>query len=273
MSDNLYTILDNCLTMLDQGSDLESCLSRYPEYAAELRPLLLASLDAATLVDIDISPEVIRRNKSRVLNTAAEMREQKASKKAVFFLPVRRVFRLSFAALITLILIAGIGGTGLVQASTVSLPGDQFYPIKLTWESILLKLAVSQANRDELEDRFEQERVEEIEGLLTEMRSEKVKFYGQVEGIFPDQIIVSGITVLITPDTRIDGDVLMNTWVRVEGHTTSAGSVRAEKIKVENSQEQGGVEDQDSSSSGDDTQKEGGKSGDNSPDPIFVSGK
>lgn len=265
MRNDLYTILDNCLTLLDQGSDLESCLARYPEYAAELRPLLLASLDAAMLANNEVSSEVIRRNKSRVLNTAAEMREQKAVKKAVFFLPVKRIFRMSFAALITLILIAGIGGTGLVQASTVSLPGDQFYPVKLTWESILLKLAVSQANRDELEDRFELERVEEIEGLLTEMRSEKVKFLGQVEGIFPDQLIVSGIPVIITPDTRIDGDVRMNTWVRVEGLTTSAGSVRAEKIKVESLDEHGELEGPDSSSSGDDTPGESGKPEDNSP--------
>ena len=259
MRDDLYTILDNCLTMLDQGSDLESCLSRYPEYAAELRPLLLASLDAAMLAENDIPPEVIRRNKSRVLNTAAEMREQKTAKRVVFAFPIKRVFRMSFAALITLILIAGIGGTGLVQASTVSLPGDQFYPVKLTWETILLKLAVSQATRDDLEDRFDQERVEEIEGLLTEMRSEKVKFFGRVEGIFPDYIIVSGVTVLITPDTRIDGDVRMNAWVRVEGETTSAGSVSAEKIKIESIDEQGDLEAPDSSSSGDDTPSEGGK--------------
>jgi Domain of unknown function (DUF5666) len=72
--------------------------------------------------------------------------------------------------------------------------------------------------------------------------------------------------VLITPDTRIDGDVRMNSWVRVEGSTTSAGSVQAEKIKVESFDEQGGVEDRDSSSSGGDTQKEGGKPEDNSPD-------
>jgi hypothetical protein len=175
------------------------------------------------------------RSKSKILNAAAEMREQKSRKKVNFVLPVKRVVRFSFAALITLLMLVGVGGTGLVRASTVALPGDQFYPVKITWENLLLKMAVSRIEREVLEDRFERERVEEVENLFSSSRSEKVKFFGQVDGIFPDQISVSGVPVVITLETRVDGQIVMNAWVRIEGETTPEGMVIAEKVKVESS--------------------------------------
>ncbi len=233
MREDIYTVLENCLTMLDQGSDLESCLARYPEYASELRPLLMASMDAESLSVKELPLDVVRRSKSKLLNAAAEMREQSSRKKAYFGLPVKRVFRFSFVALLILLLLLGVGGTGLVRASTVALPGDQFYPVKITWENLLLKMAASQIEREVLEDRFERERVEEVEDLFSSSRSEKVKFFGQVDGIFPDQISVSGVPVVITLETRVDGQLVMNAWVRVEGETTPEGMVIAEKVKVE----------------------------------------
>jgi hypothetical protein len=233
MNDNLYIILENCLAMLDQGSDLESCLAQYPEYAIELRPLLLASMDAKSLSVEEIPVDVVRRSKSNILNAAAEMREQGSNRKPISFLPPKRILRFGLVALITLIMLVGMGGTSLVRASTASLPGDQFYPFKLTWENLLLKLAASQIEREELEDRFEKERVEEVEELFSSSRSESVKFYGLVDGIFPGQISVSGIPVILTPETRVVGQISINTWVRVEGETSPEGRVIAEKIKVE----------------------------------------
>jgi uncharacterized membrane protein YgcG len=234
MSDQLFLALDNCLRMMDQGADLESCLARYPELATELRPLLLAALDAESITEKDVPVDVMRRSRARVLNAAAELREQKPTKKTLFLFPFRRVFKVSFAAMIVIILMAGIGGTGLVSASNRSLPGDQLYHVKLTWENIRLKLAADQMKRDSLESQFELERVEEINDLINVGRSEQVKFYGQVEGIFPDQFIISGVTVAVTPDTRLDGDIQMNVWVRVEGATQTDGVVVADRIKVIN---------------------------------------
>jgi hypothetical protein len=266
MREDIYTVLEKCLTLLDQGSDLESCLARYPEHASELRPLLMASLDAESLSLKEIPVDVVRRSKSKVLNVAAEMREQKSKKKPFFVLPPKRIFRFSLVALITLLMVVGVGGTSLVRASTVSLPGDQFYPVKITWENLLLKLAVSQNEREALEERFERERVEEVEDLIASDRTEDVKFYGHVDGIFPDQISVSGIQVMINPQTRVDGQLSLNAWVRVEGETTPEGLVVAKKIKVESikSHEEGNTNENGSKSTpgNDDSGKGSGKSGD-----------
>ena len=265
MREDIYTILENCLTMLDQGSDLEACLARYPEVASELRPLLIASMDAESLTVKELPLDVVRRSKSKLLNAAAEMREQKSRKNAYFGLPVKHVFRFGFVALITLLMLVGVGGTGLVRASTVALPGDQFYPVKITWEKLLLRMAASQIEREALEDRFERERVEEVEDLFSSSRSEKVKFFGQVNGIFPDQISVSGVPVVITLETRVDGQIVMNAWVRVEGETTPEGMVIAEKVKVESSRSEDGIDtDQnnfDSTPGSDDSGKGNGNQG------------
>lgn len=267
MREDIYTILENCLTMLDQGSDLEACLARYPEYASELRPLLMASMDAESLSVKEMPVDVVRRSKSKVLNFAAELREQKSKKMPFFLLPQKRIFRFSLAALITLLMLVGVGGTSLVRASTASLPGDQFYPVKLTWENLLLKFAASQNEREALEDRFERERVEEVEELFSSSRSEKVKFFGQVDGIFPGELSVSGIAVLITPETRVEGVITMNAWVGVEGETTSEGMVIAEKIKVEiQRSDEEGITDQDNEekTSGEDfSGHDNGNSGEN----------
>ena len=40
MARSLETVLDECLALLRQGADVESCLARYPEYAQELKGLL-----------------------------------------------------------------------------------------------------------------------------------------------------------------------------------------------------------------------------------------
>jgi hypothetical protein len=126
-------------------------------------------------------------------------------------------------------------------------------------------LAVSQIEREDLEDRFERERVQEIEGLFSSNRSEEVKFFGQVDGIFPDQISVSGIQVMINPQTRVDGQLSLNAWVRVEGETTPEGLVVAKKIKVEpiKSHEEENTNENGSKSTpgNDDSGKGSGKSG------------
>jgi Domain of unknown function (DUF5666) len=235
MNDQLVNALDQCLLRMDQGSDLESCLAYYPEYATELRPLLLAALDAESITEKDVPVEVVRRGKTKLLNVAAEMREQGVSKRIFGFLPLRRAIRLGFAALIAVVLIAGIGGTGLVSASSSSLPGDQLYSIKLKWEDLQLKLALAQPEREVLQDKFDQERVQEINTLISSKRLEIVKFSGQIEGILPNQIIVSGVNVVIAPDTKIDGNIQMGAWAHVEGQTQLDGGVTADKIKVDSS--------------------------------------
>ena len=272
MNDKLILALEECLMMLDQGSSLESCLLRYPEHADELRPILLAAVDAKSIAEDQIPVDAMRRSRSKFLDAAAEIREQKISRKTAFGFSWQRVFRLGMALLLAVILVAGVGGTGLVNASNGSLPGDRLYPVKLTWEDIRLKLALSQADRVSLEKSYENERVDEINHLIDSNRSEKIKFFGQVEDVQPDQISVSGIRVVITPETRIEGEILPGVWTRVEGETRAEGVVSAVKIKVESREK-----DSEDSSGADSSESSGkennsGNSRDNAGDKSGKSG-
>jgi hypothetical protein len=151
-----------------------------------------------------------------------------------------------------------------VSASNRSLPGDHLYPFKRSWENFQLKLAFDPTEREALVNRFEQERFEEVDELINEGRSESVKFSGQVEGIFPEQYIVSGVTVNITPDTHLDGNILMNVWVRVEGVTQMDGVVLADRIKVvsaDSGETNSGNDNSTKSSSEDNDNKNNGNSG------------
>jgi len=264
MNDSLYNALNNCLTMMDQGSDLESCLVQYPEYAADLRSLLLAAMDAESIAENYVPSEAQRQGKAKFLNAAAEIREQRFSKKMFGFLPLRRMVRFSFAALVVAIVVVGIGGTGLVSASDSSLPGDKLYPLKLTWENIQLKLVSAQSERDVLTDNFDQERVQEINVLINSKRLEKVKFYGQIEGIFPNQIIVSRVPITLLPSTKIDGEIQMYAFARIEGQTQPDGTVVADKIKIESIKSEDGSNasgnDTNSNSGGNDANQGGGNS-------------
>ena len=76
MTTNLYDALEICLQALEQGSDVESCLVRFPALADELRPILEAASQARSAAVMDVPPAAMRRSKARVLQAAAEMREQ-----------------------------------------------------------------------------------------------------------------------------------------------------------------------------------------------------
>jgi hypothetical protein len=263
MSNNLFDILDDCISRLEAGEDIESCLARYPMQASELRPLLEAAMDASSLVvNEEIPIGVAWRGKARMLDIVDEMREQRTRKPLPLF-NWQRPLRRAMTVLTVFALAFAITGTGLVYASNGTLPGDNLYSIKRTWEDIRLQLAFNPQVRESLEDTFDHERLEEVTVLMDSGRAAKVEFSGIVTGIFHDQFVVAGLQVLINGDTRVAGIVLLDSWVKVEGHTQPNGSVIASEVKVISST---GIEDNpldnsnNNSQSGEDNSGKSGKS-------------
>ena len=225
----LHETLEICLREIEQGADLDTLLFRYPDLANELRPILEASVKATGMAARAPSEEVIRRNRAKLLQHAAEMRERKAAplSRRVWSVLLRR-------ALVTLavVLMLFISGTGLVRASSSSLPGDNLYSVKRTWERLSLWLTFDAAVREELEIEHENERLEELNELLALGRSAKVDFAGYVTRQSADEWRVSGITVFISSDTRLpDGQILTGAAVRVRGQTVNGG-VAAKRIEL-----------------------------------------
>lgn len=227
MSERLFDALETCLQALEQGETMDAALARFPALAADLRPMLEAALHARTLGGSPFPEGIQRRGRARLLQRAAEMREARRAP--------RRSWLVQFRPLVAafLLLLIFISSTGLVRASSTTLPGDSLYPVKRTWEDVRLVFAFGQGERITLELEHETERLHEINELIVEGRAEPISFSGYVTAQTEGQWIVSGIPVDITAQTILSGEpVSVGTAVTVYGMTTLAGSVEAHSINT-----------------------------------------
>lgn len=225
---NLHEALEVCLEAVEHGADVESSLARYPDIADELRPILQASVNAKGMAVPDPSREVMRRNRAKLLQRAAEMREIRVTPSSTgnWFNHLRRV-----AVALAVLAIVFMSGTGLVRASSTTLPGDNLYPVKRTWENVSLLFTFDLTRRESLEVEHENERLEELSELLAEGRSAEVDFAGIITQQDGDRWLVSGITIVISPQTDLhDGPVFVGDAVRVFGAVQSDGFVLVERI-------------------------------------------
>lgn len=226
----LYEVLEICLQDMEQGADIDTVLFRYPDLADELRPILEASKNASSMAIPVPSTDVVRRNRARVLQRAAELREGKVKQasRRFWFASFRRV-----AVTLVVVSILFASGTGLVRAASTTLPGDQLYPVKRTWEDVLVLLTFNLQQRDALEIKHENERLHELKELFAEKRFAEVEFAGLVTSQNGNEWMVAGIPVVISSQTEMhDQGIAVGSAVRVEGHTQDNGAVLAEKIKL-----------------------------------------
>ena len=224
----LYDALENCLQNLEQGQDLDLVLARYPKLAEQLRPLLEDALRARAASNYSVQIGAQRRGRARLMQRAAEMREAKRA-------PRRRMIPMFSRWAITF----GVAGalflssTGLVSASSGTLPGDQLYPVKRTWEGVRLLFVFNPLGRNVLESQYEQERLNEIDELLMKGRSAPITFSGLVISQQNGQWIISGIPVSVTSSTRLPVDAISSgVPVTVIGSTRNDGVVDAQEIQL-----------------------------------------
>jgi hypothetical protein len=225
----LYDILETCLNELDQGASIESVLTRYPAHADELRPILEASVDARNIAVPEPASDIVRRNRARVLQHAAQMREAKAqSSRRLWSVPLRR-------ALVSLVVIGllFISSTQLVSAASTTLPGDNLYPVKRTWEDVLILFTFNTQSRQTLEVEHENERLTELNEIFAQKRSVQVDFSGQVTRQNGDLWLVAGIPVAVSPETVFSSQpVAIGDAIHVVGVTQNDGAVLAQQIDL-----------------------------------------
>ena len=71
----LTGILNRCLEEIAAGETADACLARYPEYAAELRPLLAMAGELGTLSQYHVSDTARLQAKARLRRAEAARRE------------------------------------------------------------------------------------------------------------------------------------------------------------------------------------------------------
>ena len=87
MKDNreLVNIFEECLErVLNGGETIEQCLAGYPEYAAELAPLLQTALEAKETLEITPRPEFREKARYQILTELRDIEERKQRRFSLF---------------------------------------------------------------------------------------------------------------------------------------------------------------------------------------------
>jgi len=160
-------ILDECLErLLVKGETIEECLSRYPEHAAELEPLLQTTLAAKRALAIQPNPEFKARARYQLQSALQEVKPKGWL--------TRPVWQSWWATAVAVFLVLVLAGGSTVAAAGSSMPDDALYSVKLATEEMQLTLTPSDIGKAELYAKLADRRVAEIIYLVNEGKPEQV---------------------------------------------------------------------------------------------------
>ena len=148
-------ILNDCLErMLVKGESLEQCLERYPQQAAELKPLLETALAAREASAIQPRPDFRARARYQFQSALQETAARKSRLSWGWF-P-------RWATVMAIVLVLVLAGGGTVFAAESSMPDSPLYSVKLATEQVRLTLTPSQMGKARLCAELADRRVTEI---------------------------------------------------------------------------------------------------------------
>lgn len=184
------------LEALEQGEPVEEILSRYPEDADSLRPILEM---ARELQSLPLAYTVAAQQASRGAMLAEARRLRGRPAPAITRFSVLR--RLSFALGALLVLFVASAAL-LARPVSGALPGQALYPVKRASETIRLRLAADPAP---LETRFREERREELQALLARGEEAEVDCFGTIRTFSGDRWHTQDFVLLILAESRVTG--------------------------------------------------------------------
>ena len=162
-------ILNECLDRLMNGETIEQCLSRFPEHADELKPLLETGSRIRKTAHIQPRPEF--RAHARVQFHAAmnSLPQRKPETSFVAWLKQPLWAAVTTAALLVLL------GTSTAVLANGSMPDQALYPVKLAMEKIQIALTPSAEAKGELYARLLERRIDEITRMTEENKIDKLQ--------------------------------------------------------------------------------------------------
>lgn len=159
MARGLDAALDQCLAALQRGESLESCLSRYPQYAQQLRSLLSLGQRIRRLPRSAPGSPAQTAAWRRFRLRAQELRQAKSRRGGSFWL---RPLALAASLLLAVI----VAGGGTVFAAQDSLPDSPLYRLKLASEEARLWFLFDETEKGEVLLDQSDERTDEIIALV-----------------------------------------------------------------------------------------------------------
>ncbi len=163
-------ILNECLErVLLRGGAIEECLSRHPEQAAELEPLLRMALAARQATAI--APRAEFRDRARRQFRMALQEKERVEERRASFLS----WQPRWATAVITVLVLLLAGGGTVAAASNSMPDEPLYQVKLATEAVQLALTPSAVGKAELYIKLTDRRVAEIVEMADKGKPEEVE--------------------------------------------------------------------------------------------------
>ncbi|MDO8578329.1 MAG: DUF5667 domain-containing protein [Dehalococcoidales bacterium] len=161
-------ILNQCLERILRGETVDQCLSRFPQYADKLKPLLDTGLRVKKATAVQPRPEF--RTNAR-LQFQAALNAPESKPKVSFFYWLKQPQWTAVTAFALLVVL----GTATAALANGSMPDQPLYPVKLAMEKIQIALAPSAESRGELYARLLQRRVDEITRMAEKNKPDKIQ--------------------------------------------------------------------------------------------------
>ncbi len=211
MSNRVESLLIECLDRLEQGDSLEQVLTRYPQDAEILRPMLET---AVQLNELKLQPTRAAQlaSKNAFLDHAAALKDVGAPRPSPWF-ALRRLL-----APVMAVFVIALAGLGVLQVSAGSLPGDTLYEVKLLVENARMALT---GDGTALEAELQQERILEIRQLLALGRAAEVRFSGEISAVSEMRLTIAGLVTELTPQTQLTGTPAPGLLAEVNGRTVN----------------------------------------------------
>ncbi len=127
MAKDLDRILDECVDRINRGEKLEDCLASYPEYAAELEPLLRVMLDTQMAYTFAPSPVIKTAARQRFNAALDELVRERRGRQPLF--PRVLGWSKAWAAVTAVLVLAIVGYFGLRQMTIPIEPVPQPGPL------------------------------------------------------------------------------------------------------------------------------------------------
>lgn len=174
MSAVVDDVLNECIERLAAGETVQECAARYPDYAADLEPLLQTSAIAVrAAASIAYRPDAKRRSLYK-LTAALDDRARAGRSRRFGFLTGWRGKLTRTAAIVLSVGVLATGTAfGAARASQDSVPGDPLYAVKTLREDISLRIPKSDMARAKEHAHLATVRTDEIAALIDRGRFEQ----------------------------------------------------------------------------------------------------
>ncbi len=172
MARKLEDIFNECYERIRSGESLESCLRSYPQYRAQLDPLLRTTFDIGRRSSY-IQPRPEFRHWSRVRLETAQRYPRQPQQSPAATPMASGWLRHGWALAVTAGIIILLGAGSTMAASSNALPDEPLYPVKLATEQVQLAFAVSPDRKAEVETNLVNKRADELEAMANKGKTEE----------------------------------------------------------------------------------------------------